>query len=183
MSTKTKINEESLIKTIQRKGTECEEMQELIQVYHEDIETLARHYQNNEVFTSHLITAAKEAMKRAVLKYPFNHKVQFEDYVFWWIEQAILKRLLHSETNAHKLLFCEKMKSLYESAARENNTTAECLVVFGNVDYDSCPIVQEYQEKGYKLSDANAFGVSAETDSDIEIRGEVLTFTKIDSNK
>ncbi len=52
----------------------------------------------------------------------------------------------------------ESMRRMHERNYQEDNPTAVVVVEFGQVDYDTCPTVKDYQERGYRLYDANAFG-------------------------
>ena len=161
----TADEERALLKAVQEKGLDCEEMKRLEKTEARFVLSLSRQYMNKGLTIWELIDIGTEGLRKAAMKYDFNADVKFLSYAVWWMRQAILQAIAEHDKIEKKRLF-------YENIAREDDPTAEAVVVMGSVDYDKCPVINEYQAKGYHLSDANAFGLGD------EMTGEVLIFSK-----
>ena len=93
------IDEElALIKTIQEKGPECDEMEKLIKPNMRFVVSVANQYKNKGLSLEELIEAGTEGLKKAAQKYKAEEAdFKFMSYAVWWIRQAILQALSEKE--------------------------------------------------------------------------------------
>ena len=89
--------EQALIKAIQEKGPECEEMEKLIEPNMRFVVSVANQYQNQGLSLEELIEAGKHGLEKAVMKYDLKYDFKFIAYAVWWIRQAILQALNEKE--------------------------------------------------------------------------------------
>lgn len=68
--------------------------------------------------------------------------------------------------------FAEKRRLFLEECYQEDDPTAVVVTVFGDVAYDTNPVILDYQAKGFRFVDANAFGCGP------NLIGENLVFSK-----
>jgi len=84
----------ALIKAIQEKGPDCNEMEKLIEPNRRFVVSLAAQYLNKGLSLEELIEAGTEGLKKAVQKYNTEEaNFKFMSYAVWWIRQAILQAL------------------------------------------------------------------------------------------
>ena len=90
--------EQALIKAIQEKGPECDEMEKLIESNKRFVVSVAAQYQNQGLSLEELIEAGTEGLKKAAQKYKAEEAdFKFMSYAVWWIRQAILQALSEKE--------------------------------------------------------------------------------------
>ena len=88
------IDEElALIKVIQKKGPECNDMEKLIEANMRFVVSVANQYQNQGLSLEELIKAGKHGLEKAVMKYDLKYDFKFITYAVWWIRQAIIQAI------------------------------------------------------------------------------------------
>ena len=88
------IDEElALIKVIQEKGPECDEMEKLIEPNMRVVVSVANLYQNQGLTLEELIKAGKNGLEKAVMKYKLEYDFKFIAYAVWWVRQAIIQAI------------------------------------------------------------------------------------------
>ena len=84
----------TLIKTIQEKGPECDEMGKLIEPNRRFVVSVAAQYQNQGLSLEELIEAGTEGLKKAAQKYNTEEAdFKFIHYAVWWIRQAMIQAI------------------------------------------------------------------------------------------
>ena len=83
----------ALIKAIQEKGPECEEMEKLIEPNMRFVVSVASQYQDKGLSLEKLIEAGEDGLRKAVLKYKTDYDFKFIAYAVWWIRQAIIQAI------------------------------------------------------------------------------------------
>lgn len=83
----------ALIKAIQEKGTECNEMERLVRPNLRFVVSVANQYKNKGLSLEELIEAGTEGLKKAVKKFDLNAECKFLSYAVWWIRQQILQAI------------------------------------------------------------------------------------------
>ena len=92
------IDEElALIKTIQEKGPECDEMEKLIKPNMRFVVSVANQYKNKGLSLEELIEAGKHGLEKAVMKYDTKADYKFISYAVWWIRQAMIQAIAEKE--------------------------------------------------------------------------------------
>ena len=89
--------EQALIKAIQEKGPECDEMEKLIESNKRFVVSVAAQYQNQGLSLEELIEAGKQGLKKAVMKYDTKADYKFISYAVWWIRQAMIQAIAEKE--------------------------------------------------------------------------------------
>ena len=88
------VDEElALIRTIQDKGPECEEMGKLIEPNMRIVVSVANQYQNKGLSLEELIEAGRHGLEKAVMKYDNKKSFKFVTYAVWWIRQAMFQTI------------------------------------------------------------------------------------------
>ena len=87
------MNNKGLIKAIQKKGTDCEEMKVLAQNFHETVLSIAHQYEEKGINIDNLVNAGNEGIKIAAMKYKLEEDFSFSSYAEWWIRQQIIQSL------------------------------------------------------------------------------------------
>ena len=82
-----------LIKAIQEKGPECNEMERLVRPNLRFVVSVANQYKNKGLSLEELIEVGTEGLKKATEKYDVNAEYKFLSYAVWWIRQAIIQAL------------------------------------------------------------------------------------------
>ena len=80
-----------LVEKIQKKGTDCEEMKVLEQIFHETVLSIARQYEGQGKDIDDLVDAGYEGLRMAVMKHNLQADFSFSSYSVWWIRQRILQ--------------------------------------------------------------------------------------------
>jgi len=79
-----------LIKAIQKKGTDCDEMKELELVMSSFTVSSARQHMNKGLSFEELIDAGTEGLRRAAMEYDLDSDTMFYIYGAWEINQAMI---------------------------------------------------------------------------------------------
>jgi RNA polymerase primary sigma factor len=85
--------ERELLKAIQAKGVDCDEMKQLEKSEARFVVSLSRQYMNKGQTIWELIEAGTEGLRRAAMKYDFNTDVKFLSYAVWWMRQAMIQAI------------------------------------------------------------------------------------------
>ena len=85
------IDEEmELLKAVQQKGTDCDEMKKLTKHNERFVVSVARQYQNKGLSLEELLKAGREGLAKAALKYDASRGFSFIAFAVWWIRREIL---------------------------------------------------------------------------------------------
>lgn len=82
-----------LLKAVQEKGTDCDEMKQLEKVNMRFIVSVANQYQKRGLSLEELIEAGTEGLRKGTMKYNFETDFKFIAYVVWWIRQSIIQTI------------------------------------------------------------------------------------------
>ncbi|MBO4464121.1 MAG: hypothetical protein J5797_08005 [Prevotella sp.] len=85
--------ERELLKAVQEKGADCEEMKQLEKANARFVVSLARQYLNKGLTIWELIEAGTEGLRRAAMKYDFNADVKFLTCAVSWMRPAMLQAI------------------------------------------------------------------------------------------
>ena len=85
--------ERTLLKAVQEKGLDCEEMKRLEKAEARFVLSLANQYKNQGLTIWELIDVGTEGMRKAAMKYDFNADVKFLSYAVWWMRQAMIQAI------------------------------------------------------------------------------------------
>ena len=80
----------ALTKAVQDKGTDCDEMKKLHEVYERFVESIAKQYLDKGLSLDELVEAWKTGLEKAAMKYDSTHGFKFIAYAVWWIRQPML---------------------------------------------------------------------------------------------
>ena len=86
----TAEEETKLTKAVQDKGTDCDEMKKLCEVYGGFVTSVAKEYQNNGLSLDELVEAGKIGLGKGAMKYDHSRGFRFISYAVWWIRESIL---------------------------------------------------------------------------------------------
>ena len=89
----TAEEERTLLKFVQEKGTDCEEMKRLEKSFARFVVSLAGQYRNKGLTIWELIEAGIEGLQRAAMKYDFNADVKFLTYAVSWMRPAMIQAI------------------------------------------------------------------------------------------
>lgn len=126
----TKEEELSLLKTVQEKGADCDEMDKLFKATMRFVYTLAAQYKDKGLTIEKLIEVEAEGLKKAILIYDFDSDIEFKKQAVsvmrQCLEEAVKKQI-------HKLVkqFAELQKKRYRFWMEdfENEDTGEIVSV------------------------------------------------------
>ena len=82
-----------LVKTVEKKGTDCDEMKKLKLAMSGFTVSSARQHMNKGLSFEELIEAGTEGLRRAVMKYDVNSDTNFYVYGAWEIHQAMIQAI------------------------------------------------------------------------------------------
>lgn len=86
--------ERGLIKAIQKLGSECKEMEKLVESNRRFVVSVAAQYRNQGLSFEELIVAGTERLRIAAQKYNTEEAdFKFIPYAVWWIRQQIIQKL------------------------------------------------------------------------------------------
>ena len=97
-----RVEERKLLKAVQQKGTDCDEMRKLIECSGRHIisdsngrfiVSLASQYQNQGLSLMELIDEARKGLVKAAVKYDIKSDFSFISYAVWWMRQSIIQAL------------------------------------------------------------------------------------------
>ena len=83
----------ALLKVVQEKGTDCDEMKQLEKANIRFIVSVAVQYQRQGLTLEELIEAGTEGLRKGAIKYNFEADYKFIAYTIWWIRQSILQAI------------------------------------------------------------------------------------------
>ncbi|SEN23908.1 RNA polymerase sigma factor, sigma-70 family [Prevotella sp. ne3005] len=83
----------ALLKVVQEKGTDCDEMKQLEKANIRFIVSVAVQYQRQGLTLEELIEAGTEGLRKGAIKYNFEADYKFIAYAVWWIRQSILQAI------------------------------------------------------------------------------------------
>ena len=89
----TAEEEIKLTKAVQDKGTDCDEMKKLCEVYGSFVTSVAKEYLNNGLSLDELVEAGKTGIAKAALKYDNSRGFRFISYAVWWIRESMLQAI------------------------------------------------------------------------------------------
>ncbi len=89
----THEEELALLKAVQEKGTDCNEMKQLEKANMRFVVSVANQYQKRGLILEELIDAGTEGLRKGVMKYNIEADFKFIAYSVWWIRQSILQAL------------------------------------------------------------------------------------------
>ena len=95
----THEEELALLKAVQEKGTDCDEMKQLEKANMRFVVSVANQYQKRGLTLEELIEAGTKGLRRAAVKYNFEDDFKFIAYAVWWIRQTILQAIEEKEQN------------------------------------------------------------------------------------
>ena len=85
------IDEEmELLKAVQQKGTDCDEMKKLTKHNERFVLSVARQYQNKGLSLEELLKAGRAGLTKAALKYDATRGFKFVAFAVWWVRREIL---------------------------------------------------------------------------------------------
>ena len=88
------IDEElKLVKAVQQKGTDCDEMKQLEKADARFVVSVANQYHDKGLTLMELIEAGMVGLRRAAMKYDCKADFKFIAYAVWWIRQAMLQAI------------------------------------------------------------------------------------------
>jgi RNA polymerase primary sigma factor len=89
----THEEELALLKAVQKKGTDCDEMKQLEKANMRFIVSVANQYQKQGLTLEELIEAGTEGLRKGAMKYNFEADFKFIAYAVWWIRQSIIQTI------------------------------------------------------------------------------------------
>ena len=85
------IDEElELVKAVQQKGTDCDEMKQLEKASARFVVSVANQYKDKGLTLMELVDAGMVGLRRAAMKYDLKTDFKFIAYAVWWIRQPML---------------------------------------------------------------------------------------------
>ena len=88
------IDEElELVKAVQQKGTDCDEMKQLEKASARFVVSVANQYKDKGLTLMELVDAGMVGLRRAAMKYNLKTDFKFIAYAVWWIRQAIIQAI------------------------------------------------------------------------------------------
>ncbi len=88
-----RVEERRLLRAVQQKGSECDEMRKLIDSNGRYIVSVANQYQNQGLSLMELIDEARKGLAKAAMKYDIKSDFSFISYAVWWMRQSIIQAL------------------------------------------------------------------------------------------
>jgi RNA polymerase primary sigma factor len=89
----------ALLKAVQEKGTDCDEMKQLEKANMRFIVSVAAQYQRQGLTLEELIEAGTEGLRKGAIKYNFEADYKFIAYAIWWIRQSIILAITEKKNN------------------------------------------------------------------------------------
>ena len=80
----------TLTKAVQDKGTDCDEMKKLHEVYDRFVVSIAKQYLDKGLSLEELVEVGKSGLEKAAQKYDSTRGFKFIAYAVWWIRQPML---------------------------------------------------------------------------------------------
>ena len=89
----THEEELELLKAVQEKGTDSEEMCKLETANMRFVVSVANQYQKQGLTLEELIEAGTEGLRKGAIKYNLKADFKFIPYAVWWIRQSIIQTI------------------------------------------------------------------------------------------
>ena len=89
----------ALLKVVQEKGTDCDEMKQLEKANMRFVVSVANQYQKQGLTLDELIDAGTEGLREGAMKYNFEADYKFIAYAIWWIRQSIIQAITEKKNN------------------------------------------------------------------------------------
>ena len=89
----------ALLKVVQEKGTDSDEMKQLEEANMRFIVSVAAQYQRQGLTLEELIEAGTEGLRKGAMKYNFEADYKFIAYAIWWIRQSIIQAITEKKNN------------------------------------------------------------------------------------
>ena len=83
----------ALVKAVQMKGTDCDEMKKLEKSSMRYVVGLTMQYQKRGLTLEELIEAGTEGPRKGAMKYNFEADTKFLAYAVWWMRQSIIQAI------------------------------------------------------------------------------------------
>ena len=83
----------ALTKAVQDKGTDCDEMKKLHEVYDRFVVSIAKQYLDKGLSLEELVEVGKSGLEKAAQKYDSTRGFKFIAYAVWWIRQSIIQAI------------------------------------------------------------------------------------------
>ena len=83
----------ALLKVVQEKGTDCDEMKQFEKANMRFVVSVAIQYQKQGLTLEELIEAGTEGLRKAAVKNDLNVDIKFIAYAVWWIRQSIIQTI------------------------------------------------------------------------------------------
>ena len=83
----------ALLKVVQEKGIDCDEMKQFEKANMRFIVSVAVQYQRQGLSLEELIEAGTEGLRKGAMKYNFEADYKFIAYAIWWIRQSIIQTI------------------------------------------------------------------------------------------
>ena len=95
-----------LLKTIQKKGCDCEEMQLLQEACTKLVDCVAEKHLGKGLTIEELKEAGRWGIEKAAMKYDLSADYEFSSYAKWWVEQQMLQTIYQKQSpNKKKTVF------------------------------------------------------------------------------
>ena len=125
-----------LIKAVQEKGTDCDEMKQLEKCSARFVVSLSSQYKVHGIDRMRLIEAGNIGLREAAMKYDFNSDVKFISFAVWFLRQEmkkILKETVDEVFYGKKYLdvFAELDKYRLMNLANDGDIHAACVLLDG----------------------------------------------------
>ena len=82
-----------LLKAVQEKGIDCDEMKQLEKANMRFVVSVANQYQKRGLTLDELIEAGLEGLRKGAMKYKLDANFKFIAYAVWWIRQRIIQAI------------------------------------------------------------------------------------------
>lgn len=89
----------ALLKVVQEKGTDCDEMKQLEKANMRFIVSVVNQYKKQGLTLEELIEAGTEGLRKGAMKYNFEADYKFIAYAVWWIRQSIIQAITEKKNN------------------------------------------------------------------------------------
>ena len=85
--------EHELVKGVQQKGVDCEEMKRLEKTNARFVLRVANQYKNRGITIWELVEAGEKGLRKAAMKYKLEYDFKFMSYAVWWVRQAMIQAI------------------------------------------------------------------------------------------
>ena len=89
----TADEEFKLTEAVKEKGTDCDEMKKLHEVYDRFVVSIAKQYLDKGFSLEELVEFGKVGVEKAAQKYDHSRGFKFIAFAVWWIRQAMIQAI------------------------------------------------------------------------------------------